>query len=65
MMLALASIRMSNLFVCQNGMKSQNLVHGERFFKILVQIKSIISLIEALHLMIFAEIKIRIFYMFF
>lgn len=65
MMLALASIRMSNRFVCQNGMKSQDLVHGERFFKIQVQIKSIFSLIEALHLMIFAEIKIRIFYLFF
>lgn len=65
MMLALTSIRMSNRFVCQNGMKSQDLVHGERFFKIQVQIKSIFSLIEALHLMLFAEIKIRIFYLFF
>lgn len=64
-MLALTSIRMSNRFVCQNGMKSQDLVHGERFFKIQVQIKSIFSLIEALHLMLFAEIKIRIFYLFF
>lgn len=34
-------------------------------FKILVQIKLMFSLIEALHLMIFAEIKIRIFYLFF